>query len=187
LAFHPCLDPLYGLAVEHGGHGGTDRGRGAEAGQAGAVQEAGGLMAVADKGKMQNPKQRRAVGRTQWAAQFAVASELCKRGYEVSFTLGNATPLADLMVVSPVNKRMFLVDVKGLYLPNPWPVRRKPARDGLYYVLTFVPDDVSNRFFVMTQEQINGYVQQELVRLGRPDDYPMTGILWRQAERHENA
>ena len=30
---------------------------------------------------------------TQWAAQFAVASELCKRGYEVSFTLGNNTPL----------------------------------------------------------------------------------------------
>lgn len=37
---------------------------------------------------------------TQWAAQFAVASELCKRGYEVSFTMGNATPVADLMVVS---------------------------------------------------------------------------------------
>ena len=29
---------------------------------------------------------------TQWAAQFAVASELCKRGYEVSFTMGNTTP-----------------------------------------------------------------------------------------------
>jgi hypothetical protein len=39
---------------------------------------------------------------TQWAAQFAVASELCKRGYEVSFTMGNTTPIADLMVVSPI-------------------------------------------------------------------------------------
>ena len=38
---------------------------------------------------------------TQWAAQFAVASELCKRGYEVSFTMENSTPLADLIVVSP--------------------------------------------------------------------------------------
>jgi hypothetical protein len=28
---------------------------------------------------------------TQSAAQFAVASELCKRGYEVSFTLGHNT------------------------------------------------------------------------------------------------
>jgi hypothetical protein len=52
--------------------------------------------------------------RTQWAAQFAVAAELCKRGYEVSFTMGNATPVADLMLVSPL-KRMFLIDVKGLY------------------------------------------------------------------------
>lgn len=33
---------------------------------------------------------------TQWAAQFAVASELCKRGYEVAFTLGHNTPLADM-------------------------------------------------------------------------------------------
>jgi hypothetical protein len=45
---------------------------------------------------------------TQWAAQFAVASELCKRGYEVSFTLGNNTSLADLMVVSPREHQMFL-------------------------------------------------------------------------------
>lgn len=29
---------------------------------------------------------------TQWAAQFAVASELCKRGYEVSFSVGNSAP-----------------------------------------------------------------------------------------------
>jgi hypothetical protein len=39
---------------------------------------------------------------TQWAAQFAVASELCKRGYEVALTLGHTTPDADLMVVSPI-------------------------------------------------------------------------------------
>jgi hypothetical protein len=57
---------------------------------------------------------------TQWAAQFAVASELCKRGYEVSFTMGNATPIADLMVVSPIRREMFLIDVKGLYRRNPW-------------------------------------------------------------------
>jgi hypothetical protein len=57
---------------------------------------------------------------TQWAAQFAVASELCKRGYEVAFTSGHTTPVADLMAVSPVAKTMFLIDVKGLYRPNPW-------------------------------------------------------------------
>jgi hypothetical protein len=57
-------------------------------------------------------KENRSGHRTQWTAQFAVASELCKRGYEISFTMGNATPLADLMVVSPKLKKMFLIDVK---------------------------------------------------------------------------
>jgi hypothetical protein len=60
-------------------------------------------------GEASENKERRGAGRTQWAAQFAVASELCKRGYEVSFTMGNSTPLADLMVVSR-NGAMFLVD-----------------------------------------------------------------------------
>jgi hypothetical protein len=36
--------------------------------------------------------------RTQWAAQFLAASELVRRYYVVSFTMGNNTPDADLMV-----------------------------------------------------------------------------------------
>lgn len=68
---------------------------------------------------------------TQWAAQFAVASELCKRGYEVAFTSGHTTPVADLMVVSPITKAMFLVDVKGLYRMNPWLIKRKPQRESV--------------------------------------------------------
>ena len=57
---------------------------------------------------------RRSSHQTQWAAQFAVASELCRRGYEVAFTTGNH-PCVDLMVYSP-NRVPFAVDVKGLYL-----------------------------------------------------------------------
>ena len=33
---------------------------------------------------------------------------------------GNTTPIADLMVVSPVKREMFLVDVKGMHRVNPW-------------------------------------------------------------------
>jgi hypothetical protein len=76
---------------------------------------------------------------TQWAAQFAVASELCKRGYEVAFTLGHNTPLADLMVISPEEKKHFLIDVKGLSGTNSWILKRKSLREDLYYVLAFVP------------------------------------------------
>ena len=118
---------------------------------------------------------------TQWAAQFAVASELCKRGYEVSFTMGNATPVADLMVVSPVRKKMFLVHVKGLYKRNPWVLKRKAPRDDLFYILAFVPPDAPNEFFIMSQQQANHLIDDELKRLKRRYDYSPTGFLWTQA------
>jgi hypothetical protein len=133
-----------------------------------------------------DPKKRRSGHRTQWAAQFAVASELCKRGHEVSFTMGNRTPLADLMVVSPVEKKMFLVDVKGLYRKNPWIISRKPLRAELFYVLAYVPDDAPNEFFILTQELVDHYIDVELHRLGRDQDYGMMGILWTQAAVHKD-
>jgi hypothetical protein len=66
-------------------------------------------------------KERRSAHRTQWAAQFAVASELCKRDYQVALTLGNH-PAIDLMVISP-HRKSFHIDVKGLYRPGFWGVR----------------------------------------------------------------
>jgi hypothetical protein len=124
---------------------------------------------------------------TQWAAQFAVASELCKRGYEVSFTMGDTTPVADLMVVSPQLRQMFLIDVKGLYRKNPWQVKRKAPRATLFYVLAFVPTGEPNRFFIMSQAQVNQSVRDELARLKRPDDYSFQGFNFAVALPHENA
>lgn len=124
---------------------------------------------------------------TQWAAQFAVASELCKRGYEVAFTSGHTTPVADLMVVSPANKKMFLVDVKGLYRKNPWLIRRKPIRTNLFYILAYVPNDEPNQFFIMKQQQITRCIKSELRRLNRAGDYPVTGFVWKLALPYENA
>ena len=99
----------------------------------------------------------------QWAAQFAVASELCKRGYEVAFTLGHNTPLADLMVISP-RTRHFLIDVKGLSARNPWLLKRKHPRVGLYHVLAFVPPEKRNRFFILTQSAANKLVRDHFRR-----------------------
>jgi hypothetical protein len=126
------------------------------------------------------------VHQTQWAAQFAVASELCKRGYEVSFTMGNTTPLADLMVISPSGD-MFLVDVKGLYRINPWIIKRKPVKANLFYVLAFVPAEGPNQFFVMSQQQATSLIQAELTRLKRPDSYPVTAIVWKRVVVHKDA
>jgi hypothetical protein len=122
---------------------------------------------------------------TQWAAQFAVASELCKRGYEVSLTMGNTTPIADLMVVSPKGE-MFLIDVKGLYRRNPWLVKRKRVQANLFYVLAFVPKGEPNQFFILRQNEANLLINSELKRLKRPDDYPVTGFLWTHVSKHEN-
>jgi hypothetical protein len=124
---------------------------------------------------------------TQWAAQFAVASELCKRGYEVAFTSGQTTPLADLMVVSPKTKQMFLVDEKGLYRRNPWLIKLKAPRKNLFYILAHVPADQPNEFFVLTQKRVARLVRDELTRLKRPDDYSVLGFVWKLALPYKDA
>ncbi len=98
-------------------------------------------------------KERRSSHQTQWAAQFAVASELCKRGYQVALTLGNH-PAVDLMVQSPKGMQ-FTIDVKGLYAPNFWVVKEKKLKDRLFYVFAFVPTGNENRFHIATQKEVN--------------------------------
>lgn len=115
---------------------------------------------------------------TQWAAQFAVASELCKRGYEVSFTLGHSAPLADIVAISPVTKTTVLIDVKGLHKRNSWLVKRKTPRNNLFYVLAYIPINSPNEFYVFRQVEVNRCVVSELRRLRRSDSYPLTGLAW---------
>jgi hypothetical protein len=122
---------------------------------------------------------------TQWAAQFAVASELCKRNYEVALTVGNH-PAVDLMVISPEG-RSFSIDVKGLYRKNPWLIKRKEVRPNLFYVLAYVPLHEPNQFFVLTQTQAGQLIEDGLKRLGRAADYPITGVDWRYAVQYEGA
>jgi hypothetical protein len=153
-------------------------------------------MKSAKKVKASTPQlaERRSAHRTQWAAQFAVASELCKRGYEVALTMGNH-PSVDLMVNSP-NQVAFSVDVKGLYKKNFWAVRAKKPKHNLFYVFGFVPDEGQNRFFILTQERVNIEIEAEealagkrAAARGRSDEklgnFP--GVTWRKAEASENA
>jgi hypothetical protein len=108
--------------------------------------------------KAEKPK-RRSSHQTQWAAQFAVASELCKKGYEVALTMGNH-PTADLMAYSPEG-RAFVIDVKGQYKRNWWVVREKPERQDAFYVFALVPDVGTNRFFILTQAEVNRGIRDE--------------------------
>lgn len=136
---------------------------------------------------------RRSAHRTQWAAQFAVASELCKRDYQVAFTMGNH-PQVDLMVISPRGAK-FVIDVKGLYKKNFWVVSTKTNRKGLFYVLAFVPDDEPNQFFVLTQTEVNREVLRHSERIRakklkkglsieKPERFP--GLLWGYAEKFKD-
>lgn len=138
-------------------------------------------------------KQRRSSHQTQWAAQFAVASELCKKGYEVALTMGNH-PTADIMVYSP-GGRAFVIDVKGQYKRNWWVVREKPERADAFYVFASVPDLGPNRFFVLTQAEVNKGIREEFdnararaLAKGRSankaESFPCVAFRW--AEPHEN-
>jgi hypothetical protein len=53
--------------------------------------------------------------RTEWAAVFLTSAELVRRGYVVALTMGNRTPIADLMVGRPESGKQFWVDVKGMF------------------------------------------------------------------------
>ena len=107
-----------------------------------------------------NKKKAHPKHHTQWAAQFAVASELCKRGYEVAFTMGNH-PLKDLMVISP-NGIPFAIDEKGLYKKNTWPVGKRPPNANLFYVFALVPENAPNKFFILTQDETNTGIDTEV-------------------------
>jgi hypothetical protein len=133
-------------------------------------------------------KKRRSTHRTQWAAQFAVASELSKRNYEVAVTLGNH-PAIDLMVRSPRGKQ-FLIDVKGLYKPTFWGVSQKKPREKLYYVFALVPDKGSNRFYILPQKKVNDgikAVRKQYTGTTKDmgtDRFP--GVPWLFVQPHEN-
>jgi hypothetical protein len=99
------------------------------------------------------------IHKTQWTAQFLVAAKLTRLGYTVAFTMGNQTPIADLMVGKP-NGELFWVDVKGLSSKTAWLVHPKEPCADLFYVLVYLDeDDKSDRFFVLTQEEAGKLVK----------------------------
>jgi hypothetical protein len=135
---------------------------------------------------------RRSSHPTQWAAQFAVASELCKLGYQVALTLGNH-PSIDLMVKSPKGES-FNVDVKGLYKKNYFLLKPKGIQAKLFYILTYVPEAAANEFFVLTQAEANNEVEQDIqrsrarkIKKGETGEKAgaMPGISWKAAQRYK--
>ena len=104
-------------------------------------------------------------------------------------------PSVDLMARSP-HGISFGIDVKGLYKPNFWAVKAKDYREQLFYVLTFVPDEAANRYFILSQSEVNAEVAAETERArlraqakGRSEDKvdSFPGVGWKFAEQYEDA
>ncbi len=90
---------------------------------------------------------------SQWAGQFYVAAELTKRGYLVSFPLGNAKE-TDLMVESP-NDSPFRVEVKSLSTKNFWRYKKRPIKNDLYYIFVCLGKIGENpRFYILSSKEV---------------------------------
>jgi hypothetical protein len=121
---------------------------------------------------------------TQWAAQFLVAAELERKNYTVSFTMGNHTPVADLMVGHPTGQQ-FWVDVKGLASPNAWWGKPKPDRRDLFYVLVLIGSQrQQDRFFILRQADFNNLIRE--YEESHPTAKKLGGFNWRAPHRFEN-
>src|SRR3989304_9610157 len=84
---------------------------------------------------------KRAIQQTSSAAVLATGAELSRRGYDVTFTLGN-TRKVDMLCAVP-DGRTFKVQVKGLSNRNGFYIDKAffegATRDDLYLVVVYVP------------------------------------------------
>ncbi|MDP3142492.1 MAG: hypothetical protein Q8N14_00885 [Candidatus Omnitrophota bacterium] len=93
---------------------------------------------------------------TQWIGQFGVASELARRNYLVSLTLGNA-PIRDMLCQSP-NGENFAIQVKSLTTKTYFPFQdiliNKKFSD-LHLVFVYIPAvlNQSLEYFVLTHSR----------------------------------
>jgi hypothetical protein len=92
---------------------------------------------------------------TQWAAQFAIAAELSRRGYTVALTLGNARAL-DIICTAP-SGLTFRVEVKGTasrtFVRTGNKILDMDLQESLFMVVVLVPyEETPFRFlFLLTR------------------------------------
>lgn len=129
--------------------------------------------------------------RTQWATQFLAAAELVRRGYTVSFTMGNSTPIADLMVGTPDGEQ-FWIDVKGLSVKSDWLVNPKASHKNLFYILVYLSplaepgtERLPDQFYILSQQEANDL--EQAYRDARPGNKTtMKGFRFASAEPHRD-
>jgi len=121
---------------------------------------------------------------TQWAGQFFVAAELTRRGYRVSFTLGNC-PQTDLMVVSP-NGKPFRVEVKSQKSKNFWIVKKHDLMEDHFYVFVLIPETSPPEYHIMTCKDMLRLMQEYADHMGERYDPRFGGFNWTAPLPHKN-
>ena len=127
--------------------------------------------------------------RTEWAAVFLTSAELVRRGYVVALTMGNRTPIADLMVGRPESGKQFWVDVKGMFgRSGGWFMHPKELLLGfeLFYILVSVGNErSSDKFFIMSQQEANGILYD--YRAAHPNwNFSGEGFSWKLVAQFED-
>ncbi len=137
----------------------------------------------------------RSTHHTSWTASFAVAAELSRRCYDVTFTVGNA-PRYDLFCTEPGPlKTTFKVRVKGMSKPGAFWVRSQffspPTDKYLFLVVVLVPQPIDDpfRYFILSHHQ----AQEEFKKMptttkdGREIGPDLTGLYFRSITPYEGA
>jgi hypothetical protein len=134
----------------------------------------------------------RATTHTSLAAAFATGAELSRRGYDVSFTIGN-TPRVDLLCAVP-DGEPFKVQVKGISNRNGFYVQQSffdaAVQKDLFLVIVLVPPigDLSPfEFFVLSHDDAiaESGKMPKFKRDGRPYENG-SGLNWGSIKPHKD-
>jgi hypothetical protein len=134
---------------------------------------------------------KRATQHTSSAAVLASGAELSRRGYDVTFTLGN-TRKVDMFCSVP-DGRPFKVQVKGISNPNGFYIDKfffeGEAQQDLFLVVVLVPTDVdsSMRYFVLSHADAKSEFSKMPTHKqdGRPYENG-AGLNWGSVKSYEN-
>ena len=136
---------------------------------------------------------KRATQHTSSAAVLATGAELSRRGYDVTFTLGN-TRRVDMLCSVP-DGQPFKIQVKGISTANAFYIDKsffdRDTQSDLFLVVVLVPpvgEDVPFRFFVLSHADAKKEFSKMPTRKrdGRPYESGW-GLNWGSVKPYENA
>jgi hypothetical protein len=127
---------------------------------------------------------------THWTAQFYVAAELTRRGYQVALPSVKERG-TNLFVTTPDGNTQFEVEVKGLSAHSFWLVEKRDSVANLYYVLVYLPGNVakSPQFFVLSGAEMmkkRAEYRTHIESIGGKYRDDMGGINWSTPFPFEN-